>query len=109
MAATGKEKRRRDIAKAFTLLAPHAPFADAESIRDAAFSGKFRTLPAPIAVWLAAVAHIRHVHTDYEALLADGYERDAARFFVVGAINDVLTGWRATRLLDPDDAADGTE
>ena len=46
---------------------------------------------------------MRHVHTDYDALLADGYDRDAARFFVVDRINEVLTGWRATRLLDPDD------
>ncbi|MGO4842292.1 DUF2293 domain-containing protein, partial [Rhizobiaceae sp. 2RAB30] len=62
-----------------------------------------KTLPASIAVWLATVAHIRHAHTDYEKLLADGYDRDSARFFVVDQINDWLTRWRATRLLDPDD------
>lgn len=106
MAKTGKEKRQRDIAKAFTLLAPHAPFADAEAIREAAMAGKFRSLPLSIAVWLATIAHIRHVHTGYDRLLAEGYDRDAARFFVVSEINDVLTRWRATRLLDPDEDAD---
>jgi hypothetical protein len=106
VAKTGREKRQRDIAKAFTLLAPHAPFADADAIREAALAGKFRTLPPSIAIWLATVAHIRHVHTDYDRLLAEGYGRDAARFFVVGEINAVLTRWRATRLLDPDEDAD---
>jgi hypothetical protein len=35
--------------------------------------------------------------------MAEGYDRDSARFFVVDDINAVLTSWRATRLLDPDD------
>ena len=56
-----------------------------------------------IAVWLATIAHIRHVHTDYEKLLAEGYDRDSARFFVIEQTNIVLTRWRATRLLDADD------
>jgi hypothetical protein len=59
-------------------------------------------MPPQIAVWLAAIAHIRHEHTDYEKLLEEGYDRDSARFFVVEQTNDVLTRWRATRLLDPD-------
>jgi hypothetical protein len=46
---------------------------------------------------------VRHAHTDYDRLLAEGYDRAAARFFVADAINAVLTRWRATRLLDPDD------
>jgi hypothetical protein len=60
-------------------------------------------MPPAIAVWLAAIAHIRHEHTDYEKLLDEGYDRDSARFFVVDQTNEVLTRWRATRLLDPDD------
>ncbi len=79
------------------------PFSDAEQIRQEAGSRHMKTLPPSIAVWLATVAHIRHQHTDYERLLEEGYERDAARFFVLDAVNAVLTGWRATRLLDPDD------
>jgi hypothetical protein len=62
-----------------------------------------KTLPPSVAVWLATVAHIRHEHTDYEKLLDEGYDRDSARFFVIDRINDVLTTWRATRLLDADD------
>ena len=94
--------RRRALAKALTALLPMAPFSDIEAIRADAASRNMRTLPPTVAVWLATVAHVRHRHTGYEKLLAEGYDRDAARFFVVDEINAVLTRWRATRLLEPD-------
>jgi hypothetical protein len=95
--------RRRALAKALTLLLPMAPYADTEKIRAEAGAVHMKTLPPSVAVWLATVAHIRHEHTDYEKLLSEDYDRDSARFFVVDQINEVLTSWRATRLLDPDD------
>ena len=95
--------RQRAIARALTALLPLAPYLDAEKIRADAYAPHLKTLPPSIAVWLAAVAHIRHAHTEYEKLLGEGYDRDSARFFVVDAINEVLTRWRATRLLDADD------
>ncbi|MGD9915329.1 MAG: DUF2293 domain-containing protein [Rhizobiaceae bacterium] len=94
--------RTRAVAKALTALLPMAPYADVEPIRQAASAPHLRTLPASIAVWLATIAHVRHRHTDYDRLLKEGYDRDAARFFVVDQINEWLTKWRATRLLDPD-------
>jgi len=100
---TASTNRRRAIDKALTALLPMAPYADTEKIRAEAGARHMKTLPPSIAVWLAAVAHIRHAHTDYEKLLADGYDRDSARFFVVDQINRWLTRWRATRLLDPDE------
>ena len=96
-------KRRQALAKALTLLLPGAPYADIEAIRTEAASKHMKELPPTIAVWLATVAHVRHQHTDYDELLAEGYDRDAARFFVIDRTNEVLTSWRATRLLDPDD------
>ncbi len=96
-------KRRQALAKALTLLLPAAPYADIEAIRAEAGAKHMKELPPTIAVWLATVAHVRHQHTDYDELLAEGYDRDAARFFVIDRTNDVLTTWRATRLLDPDD------
>jgi hypothetical protein len=96
-------QRQRAIAKALTALLPLAPYADAEKIRTDAGAKHLKTMPPTIAVWLATVAHVRHAHTDYEALLEDDYDRDSARFFVVDQINAVLTRWRATRLLDPED------
>lgn len=96
-------KRRQGIAKALTLLIPLAPYSDAEAIRTEAGSVHMKTLPPSTAVWLATVAHVRHVHTDYDDLLGEGYDRESARHFAVDQINDVLTRWRASRLLDPDD------
>ncbi len=95
--------RQRALARALTALLPAAPYADMEKIRAEAGAAHLKTLPPSIAVWLAAIAHVRHAHTDYETLLAEGYDRDSARFFVIGQINNVLTRWRATRLLDADD------
>ena len=100
---TAPTGRRRAIAKALTALLPLAPYADMEKIRADAGSVHMKTLPPGIAVWLAAIAHIRHAHTDYEKLLSEGYDRDSARFFVIEQTNIVLTRWRATRLLDADD------
>ncbi|TIO09164.1 DUF2293 domain-containing protein [Mesorhizobium sp.] len=95
--------RRRAIAKALTALLPLAPYADMEKIRADAGRAHLHNLPPTIAVWLATIAHIRHVHTDYEKLLAEGYDRDSARFFVMEQTNIVLTRWRATRLLDDEE------
>jgi hypothetical protein len=96
-------ERQRAIAKGLTLLIPLAPWADAEQIRQAAGQKHLKALPPSVALWLATIAHIRHQHTAYESLLEEGYDRESARFFVVDEINRVLTGWRATRFLDPDD------
>lgn len=96
-------KRRQGIAKSLTLLIPLAPYADAEAIRTEAGAVHMKTLPPSTAVWLATVAHIRHVHTEYDSLLGEGYDRESARHFVVDEINAVLTRWRASRLLDADD------
>jgi hypothetical protein len=95
--------RQRAVARALTALLPMAPYADIEAIREAALARKMRELPPSIAVWIATVAHVRHVYTRYEQLMEEGYDRDAARHFVIDEINLTLTRWRATRLLDDDD------
>ena len=77
-----------------------ASYADAEPIRQAAARRAMRGLSAETAVWLTGVAHIRHHHTDYDALMDDGYGRDAARFFVVDDINACLADWRCPRRLE---------
>jgi hypothetical protein len=99
-------KRQKDIAKALTLLMPGAPFLDADIIRQTAAKRKYKRLPASTSVWIAAVAHIRHVHTDYDALLDEGYDQDSSRHFVLEPINEILTHWRATRYLDLDENAE---
>ncbi|PWL17268.1 DUF2293 domain-containing protein [Falsochrobactrum shanghaiense] len=95
--------RQKAIAKSLTLLLPAVPYSDSEPIRAAALAPHMKTLPPSVAVWLATVAHVRHVHTDYDALRDEGYDKDSARFFVMDAINSKLTEWRATRLVTADD------
>lgn len=96
-------ERQRAIARGLTLLIPLAPWSDAEAIRQAAGAKHLKALPPSVALWLATIAHVRHRHTAYEALLEEGYDRESARHFVVDETNAVLTTWRATRLLDPDE------
>jgi hypothetical protein len=96
-------KREKDIKSAFTALMPLAPFVDADPIRERAARAALRDLHPETAVWLAAVAHIRHRYTDYDALLDEGYDRDSARHFVIDAINAKLTQWRSGRFLDDED------
>lgn len=104
-------ERQKAIARHLTLLIPHVPFLDAEAIRADAGSRHMRNLAPASAVWLAAVAHIRHQHTDYDELRDEGYERDEARFFVLEAVNEVLDRWGSTRplLSEPDTGEEAAE
>jgi len=45
------------------------------------------------AIRLAVIAHIRHVETDYDALLAGGYDRQEARAQVESAVRRALARW----------------
>jgi hypothetical protein len=45
------------------------------------------------AVRLAVIAHIRHAETNYDELLAMGYERREARDQVNAEVGDFLTKW----------------
>ncbi|WP_420814476.1 DUF2293 domain-containing protein [Notoacmeibacter marinus] len=99
MARTGRQKALRE---ALRLLVPAAPLADVETLYDEASRPHMRDLPVEAAAWLAALAHIRHQYTDYDALRDDGYDRESALHFIADDINEVLTRWRATRLLDPE-------
>jgi hypothetical protein len=47
------------------------------------------------AIRLAVIAHIRHAETDYDTLLARGYERGEARAQVEGGVARVLARWEA--------------
>lgn len=46
------------------------------------------------AVRLAVLAHIRHVETNYDDLLATGHERSEARIMVRGAVAETLDKWQ---------------
>jgi hypothetical protein len=45
------------------------------------------------AILLAVIAHIRHMETSYDKLLAMGYDRQNARSRVQGRVNEVMQTW----------------
>ena len=49
------------------------------------------------AIQFAVIAHIRHAETQYDTLLARGYERWESRAQVAGEIDWVLTEWKAQK------------
>jgi hypothetical protein len=55
------------------------------------------------AAWLSLVAYARHALTEYDDLLAQGYDHESARFFVAAAIDAVLTRWGVRRKLRSSD------
>jgi hypothetical protein len=55
------------------------------------------------AAWLSLVAYVRHAFTDYDDLLAQGYDQDSARYFVVAEMERVLGDWGVKRRLAGDE------
>ncbi|MEO1701716.1 MAG: DUF2293 domain-containing protein [Pseudomonadota bacterium] len=98
-------KRQKIVNETLTALVPMLPLDEAIIVREMVSRKHLRSLPAQKAVWLCLIAYIRHVHTDYDALLDEGYDRDSARHFVLDGINDVLQGWHGSRFLVMDDEA----
>ena len=101
-------KRQQAIRKALRAVAPGIPLSDAEAVVALAERRHMKDLPPSTALWLALGSHVRHVHTDYERLLGEGYDRDAARFFVADETDAVLAGWGCQRSVSDgeDDTSD---
>jgi hypothetical protein len=99
-------RRNQDLRRALRSLAPLIPYADSEPVLERAAKLTRADLSTGAALWLALVAHVRHRHTDYDALLADGYDRDAARHFVVESTDEVLRGWGCARRIDVEAVGD---
>lgn len=102
--------RRDAIARALGRLAPRQPGFEADATVDRALmSPGLRGAAPETAARLALVAYARHVFTDYDALLADGYDRDSARHFILDDLNDVLTAWGARPIPEDADIPDRAE
>ncbi|MCJ2011568.1 DUF2293 domain-containing protein [Methylobacterium sp. J-076] len=88
--------RKSAVAGALARLAPRLPAFEAGAVLDRALAsaGLRRAAPAT-AARLALISYARHVFTDYDALLADGYDRESARHFVLDALNETLAAWGA--------------
>jgi hypothetical protein len=90
--------RRAAIEAALRRLAPHIPHHESMAVVDHALdSAGLRTAAPETAAWLSLVAYARHVFTDYDQLLRQGYDAESARFFVTDAINETLEGWGVRR------------
>jgi hypothetical protein len=88
--------RREAVAAALLRLAPRLPDFEAEAALDRALASPGLRRAAPeTAARLALITYARHVFTDYDDLLADGYDRDSARHFVLDDLNAALAAWGA--------------
>lgn len=95
---------RRDVEAALKRLAPRLPAHEFGAIGDHAMdSAGLRTATPEAAAWLSLVAYARHVFTDYDDLLAQGYDQDSARHFVAADMQRVLDDWGVKRRLTTDD------
>ena len=92
--------RRAEIESAMRRLAPRIPDHELGAVVDHALQSKGLRSAAPEnAAWLSLVAYVRHALTDYDALLAEGYDNDSARFFVAEEMQEILRGWGVRRPL----------
>ena len=90
--------RRAEIELALRHLAPRVPDHEFGAIVDHAVDSRgLRTASAPAAAWLSMVAYVRHVLTEYDELLTQGYDPDSARYFVAADINAHLADWGVRR------------
>jgi hypothetical protein len=95
---------RHQIAAALRHLAPRIPDFEFGAVIDhALMSSGLRVAVPENAAWLSMTAYIRHVLTEYDSLLADGYDQDSARHFVLDEINDILAGWGVKRRVSEED------
>lgn len=105
-AAVGRERAddryREEFAERIRQEYPGCPEQEATAIAEHAcekHSGRVGRSAAAreldvTAIELAVRAHVRHVHTRYDRLLARGRERDEARAEVRLALEEVLARWR---------------
>lgn len=99
--------RREAVTDALLRLAPRLPEFEAGAVLDRALASPGLRGAAPeTAAWLCLVAYARHVFTEYDALLDDGYDRDSARHFVRDELNAALGAWGVRRQVS-DEETDG--
>ena len=92
--------RRQALEAALRRLAPKIPPHEFGAVIDHALdSAGLRNAAPEEAAWLSLVAYLRHVFTDYDELLTQGYDQDSARFFVAKEMEGKLTEWGVRRRL----------
>ena len=90
--------RRAALEAALHQLAPRIPKHEFGAVIDHALgSPGLHNASIEAAAWLSLVTYVRHVFTDYDSLLEEGYDANSARFFVLDEINRVLEHWGVRR------------
>lgn len=96
--------RRASLEAILRRLAPTIPPHEFDAVIDHALdSAGLKTAAPENATWLSLVAYVRHMFTDYDALMTQGYDRDSARHFVADEMAEVLRAWGVRRPLGRDD------
>ena len=92
---------RTEVEAALRHLAPRIPLHEFAAVVDRAMDSRGLRVASPEnAAWLSLVAYARHMLTDYDDLLAQGYDQGSARFFIADDLQDILTGWGVRRSLN---------
>ena len=90
--------RRAAVEAALRQLAPRIPKHEFGAVVDHALDSPGLQTAAPEnAAWLSLVSYVRHMFTDYDAFLLQGYDVDSARYFVLGQMTEVLEQWGVRR------------
>ncbi|MGE3148436.1 MAG: DUF2293 domain-containing protein [Pseudorhodoplanes sp.] len=90
--------------QALRRIAPKIPKGDFKAVVDQALHSRgLKTASAESAAWLSLVSYARHNYTGYDAARDDGYDRDAARFFILDDLNRVLGQWGVSRKISAED------
>lgn len=100
-----KNRSNQKLTKLLREMLPSVTLADFQEITAIAERGHLRHLPPSIVVWQAITTHIRHNHTDYDALLEEGYDSESARHFILDEINEKLEEWGCPKRLSADEEA----
>jgi hypothetical protein len=92
--------KRTEVEAALRRLAPRMPPHEFGAVVDHALDSRGLKASAPeTAAWLSLVAYVRHAFTDYDEMLAQGYDQDSARHFVAAEMEAVLGEWGVRRRL----------
>ena len=92
--------KRSEIESALRRLAPRIPPHEFGAVVDHAVDSPGLSVASPeTAAWLSLVAYVRHVLTEYDELMEQGYDVDSARHFVADEIDETLKSWGVRRTL----------
>ena len=99
--------KRGDVEAALSRLAPRMPRHEFAAVVDHAMDSPGLKQASPeTAAWLSLTAYVRHMLTEYDELLDQGYDAESARHFVAVEMDEILSGWGVRRRIQEDDGGE---